>query len=97
MIPFGFGLPFITRLSMTWVVITGLLVSIGIELLQLVTGLVGDVAFRVADINDVIFNTVGVAIGYGSFAGFVRGFRRTRNDWASANPILRHIVERPQV
>src|SRR5215218_4195049 len=58
LIPFGFGLPFITNLSMKKVVVTGALFSIVIELLQLVTGFIAKITFRIADINDVIFNTV---------------------------------------
>jgi glycopeptide antibiotics resistance protein len=75
MIPFGFGLPFIANLRMKSVVIIGALFSIGIELLQLITGLIANITFRVADINDVIFNTIGVAVGYVLFAGFMRIYR----------------------
>jgi glycopeptide antibiotics resistance protein len=75
MIPFGFGLPFITNLRMKKIVFIGALFSIAIELLQLITGLVAKTTFRIADINDVIFNTVGVAIGYILFMGFMRIYR----------------------
>ncbi|HWC57753.1 MAG TPA: VanZ family protein [Candidatus Paceibacterota bacterium] len=92
-VPFGFGLPFVTNLSLKKVVIAGALFSIGIELLQLVTGLVAHMTFRVADINDVLFNTLGVIIGYVLFVGFARMFR----NWKTTNPILRYIAERPQV
>jgi glycopeptide antibiotics resistance protein len=68
LIPFGFGLPFIMELRMRKVVVIGALFSITIELLQLITGFVAGVTFRIADINDVLFNTVGVAIGYWAFA-----------------------------
>jgi glycopeptide antibiotics resistance protein len=98
LIPFGFGLPFITNHRLKKVVVIGALFSVGIELLQLVTGLVAKITFRVADINDVIFNTVGVAIGYVLFVGFVRIFRNISHGWEiSANPILRYIAERPQI
>jgi glycopeptide antibiotics resistance protein len=72
MVPFGFGLPFITNFGFTRIVVMGGLLSVAIELLQLVTGLMAGVTFRVADINDVIFNTAGVAIGCALFIGFVR-------------------------
>jgi glycopeptide antibiotics resistance protein len=72
LVPFGFGLPFITNFRMKKVVIIGALFSITIELLQLVTGLMAKMTFRIADINDVIFNTIGVAIGYILFIGFMR-------------------------
>lgn len=98
MVPFGFGLPFITDLRMKKVLIVGALFSIGIELLQLVTGLMARLTFRVADINDVIFNTIGVAIGYMLFVGFVRICRRLAHEGiASTNPIVRHVAERPQI
>ncbi len=97
MIPFGFGLPFITELRMKKVVVAGMLCSIGIEVLQLATGLLGKVTFRVADINDVIFNTLGAAIGYLLCVGFLRLYRSILRDGATAaNPILRYIAQRPQ-
>lgn len=98
MMPFGFGLPFVTDFRFKKVVITGLFVSIGIEILQFVTGFISNMTFRVADINDLIFNTVGVAIGYILFVGFVRIYCRISRNWnTSANSILRYIAERPQV
>lgn len=98
MIPFGFGLPFITSLRMKQVVVSGALVSLTIELLQLVTGLVANTTFRVADSNDVIFNTVGVAIGYIIFVGLIRFYRWVSRDWTTkTHPILRYVAERPQV
>ena len=98
MIPFGFGLPFITHFRAKKVIVIGALFSIGIEFLQFITGYVAKMTFRVADIDDVIINTVGVAVGYILFVGFVRTYRRiSRNEKMSANPILRYIAERPQV
>jgi len=95
LVPFGFGLPFITRLRMKGVVLSGALFSILIELMQLSTGILANTTFRVADINDVIFNTTGAAIGYVMFAGFTRMYRRVSRDWD--DPISRHITERPQI
>jgi len=98
LIPFGFGLPFITDLRMKKIVVIGALFSISIELLQLITGFMAKTTFRIADINDVIFNTVGAAIGYLLFVGFVRIYRRISHKWEiPANPILRYIAERPQI
>jgi glycopeptide antibiotics resistance protein len=81
MLPLGFGLPFITKVGVKQVVGIGALFSIAIELLQLITGLTAQVTFRIADINDVIFNTVGVAIGYALFIGFARIYGRTSREW----------------
>lgn len=98
LIPFGFGLPFITNLRMKKIVVIGALFSIVIEFLQLITGFMAKLTFRIADINDVIFNTVGVAIGYILFVGFVCVYRHTSHNWEiSANPLLRYIAERPQI
>jgi len=98
LIPFGFGLPFITNYRMKKIVVIGALFSIVIELMQLITGSIAKITFRIADINDVIFNTVGVAIGYILFVGFVRIYRHISYNWEiSANPILRYIAERPQI
>jgi len=98
LIPFGFGLPFITNYRMKKIVVIGALFSVGIEFMQLITGLIAKITFRIADINDVIFNTVGVAIGYILFIGFVRFYRHISHPWkVSAKPILRYIAERPQI
>lgn len=98
MVPFGFGLPFVSNFRMKKVVVAGLLLSIIIEFLQFITGFMANTTFRVADVNDLIFNTVGVAIGYMLFVRFVRNYRQIfRNRKISANPILRYIADRPQV
>jgi glycopeptide antibiotics resistance protein len=76
MMPFGFGLPFVTDFRFKKVLIIGLLFSISIEILQFVTGYMANTTFRVADINDLIFNTIGVAIGYMLFVIFIRFLRR---------------------
>ena len=83
-VPFGFGLPFITRFRMKKIVLIGMVVSIAIELLQLVTGLMAHLTFRVADVNDVIFNTVGVAIGYVLFIAFAPMVRRVPHSLAGS-------------
>jgi glycopeptide antibiotics resistance protein len=98
MIPFGFGLPFITNFRLKKVAIIGALFSIVTEILQLITGFIAGIAFRIADINDVIFNTLGVVVGYLLFVGFVRIYRHASHNWdISANSILRYIAERPQI
>ena len=98
LMPFGFGLPFITSLRMKKVTFIGAFFSIGIECLQLITGLIGNISFRVADINDVLFNTASVAFGYLLFIGFVRMYRRISHRWKiSMHPIMRYIAERPQI
>lgn len=98
LVPFGFGLPFIANLRMKRVVAAGVLLSLSIELLQLVTGRIGGVTFRVADINDVIFNSVGVVVGYLLFVAFARAYRRvTHHRTVGAHPLARYIDERLRV
>lgn len=96
-VPFGFGLPFITKIQMRKVVVTGALFSVTIELLQLLTGVLAHRTFRTADINDVIFNTTGAAVGYLIFIWFMRLYRKhSRNGERVKHPILTYIAERPQ-
>ncbi len=98
LIPFGFGLPFVTRLQMKGVIVVGALFSVAIELLQLLTGLMARMTFRTADINDVIFNTVGTTLGYMLFIRSMRIHRRLYDSGKLAtHPILRYAAERPQV
>ena len=98
LVPFGFGLPFITNYRMKKIVVMGALFSILIECMQLITGFLAKMTFRIADINDVIFNTLGVAIGYLLFVGFVHIYRHISPNWEIAtNPILQYMAERPQV
>ncbi|HEY9480653.1 MAG TPA: VanZ family protein [Candidatus Paceibacterota bacterium] len=96
-IPFGFGLPFITNMRIQKTVVIGALFSFILELLQLISALMAHMTFRVIDINDLIFNTVGVATGYLLFTGFMHIYRSVlRGREMPANPILRYIAERPQ-
>jgi glycopeptide antibiotics resistance protein len=97
LVPFGFGLPFLTGFRFAQVVASGALFSLAIEALQLATGQWAGTTFRVADINDVIFNTTGAAIGYLLFIGFLRLLRAARGGSPVSNPLLRHLIERPQI
>lgn len=95
MVPLGFGLPFITDFRMKKVVLAGFILSAGIESVQFVTGFMANTTFRVADINDLIFNTVGATIGYLSFTAFARIYRYIfSNRNPPANPVLHYIGER---
>jgi glycopeptide antibiotics resistance protein len=67
LVPLGAILPALTPVRTFWPVTgTGALVSVGIELAQIAFGTIG--ATRTGDINDVLANTVGAAIGFGLFA-----------------------------
>jgi glycopeptide antibiotics resistance protein len=69
-IPFGFGINFIARLrqrDIAWLVLAlGLLIETSQFVLDLALGGV----FRSVDANDVLFNGLGVCLGYGLFLGF---------------------------
>jgi len=80
MMPFGFGLPFVSRVRFPRVIVAAAVVSLAIETLQWVTGVLSNTTFRVADVNDIVFNTGGAAIGYVLFVGFVRLLRAARRD-----------------
>ena len=96
-IPFGFGLPFITKLQMRKVIVAGVLFSVSIEFLQLLTGVMAHMTFRTSDINDVIFNTTGAVVGYLLFTWCMRIYRNHVPDWKIArHPILSYIAERSQ-
>jgi glycopeptide antibiotics resistance protein len=72
MIPFGFGLPFISNFRLKKITLLGFIFSFVIELSQLVTGYIAKMTFRIADVNDLIFNTTGVMIGYILFILFLQ-------------------------
>ena len=71
-VPSGIVLPVVyRRLNSLWrVLAAGALISLCIELLQL------PFASRASDVDDLILNTLGVAVGYGIYALF-RRFRRS--------------------
>lgn len=64
-IPYGIGVQFIYKFkSKRGLFASGVCFSILIEMLQLVEALVqGGFSIRIIDINDVIFNSIGVVIG----------------------------------
>jgi glycopeptide antibiotics resistance protein len=69
-VPLGFGLAFLKPMRV-WIM---LLVAVGVglffELGQLAVSLLVALPARVTDINDVIFNALGIMIGYGLFRLF---------------------------
>ena len=69
-IPFGFGIHFIANIkpkNIPWIIV---IVGCSFEFVQLVMALVFHTGFRTIDINDVILNAAGVALGYGVFRIF---------------------------
>ena len=69
-VPFGFGLPFVMPVRRRAVLVLGVLLSIGIELLQLTAdALYLALPTWSIDINDVFLNSLGAAIGYLLYRG----------------------------
>lgn len=77
-IPFGFGIIFIVpswAKKMLWL---AFLPGLVIEAAQLGFVWIFGVSYRVADINDVLLNTLGVWIGYGIFRVFAWTFQKIK-------------------
>lgn len=72
--PVGFLAPLVYR-KMTWQKSLVLAIAVGLAMEGM------EVVFRVGifDVDDVLLNALGVMIGYGIFAVFVRRFRETRS------------------
>lgn len=65
--PIGFGISFITRFrpkDLLWLVAA---FGFGIEGTQLLISLLLGYPYRAIDVNDVIFNSLGLLLGYGAF------------------------------
>ncbi|MGG0177743.1 VanZ family protein [Gottfriedia acidiceleris] len=93
-IPFGFGLPFITKCTFKKIVIAGLIIGVIIESLQGGIGLLNGYTFRVVDINDIIFNFTGTLIGYSIFKLFSYLFKLTvKKSNVKLNSLLKHIFD----
>jgi glycopeptide antibiotics resistance protein len=75
-IPFGFGINFLIRIKPKNILWLSLMVGIVFEFSQLVISLTFRSGFRAIDINDVIFNGIGVLIGYGLFRLFAWAYVR---------------------
>ena len=65
-IPFGLLIPFIRnkKIILKSILWDGFLTSLGIEIIQFLLGLLLGYAYRSADIDDLILNTIGTFIGY---------------------------------
>ncbi|WP_370000428.1 VanZ family protein [Paenibacillus sp. RC84] len=75
-VPFGFGLPFLRKVSFKRMLLAGVMFGLAIEGAQLVLSLLIRAAYRTVDVNDVLLNFIGVMVGYGCyrlFAAIVRG------------------------
>jgi glycopeptide antibiotics resistance protein len=69
-VPFGFGISFIARVKprdLPWLAV-GL--GLAIEIAQFALDLAMGGSYRTVDVNDVLFNAMGVLLGYGMFRVF---------------------------
>jgi len=69
-VPFGFGISFIMRLKprdLPWLAVA---LGLTIETAQFALDLVMGGGYRTVDVNDVLFNAMGVLLGYGMFRVF---------------------------
>lgn len=64
-IPFGFGILFVTTWNRKVFIWLPWAVGVGFEACQFLISLALGYPYRVVDINDALFNAVGVIIGYG--------------------------------
>jgi len=69
-VPFGFGINFIARLKPKNIPWLALALGLAIETIQFVLDLAMGGAYRTVDANDVLFNAIGVLLGYGFFRIF---------------------------
>ena len=97
-IPFGFGLPLVTRIKtrhLPWLLLAG---GFGFETAQLILNLVFGGNFRSVDINDVILNTAGTLIGYGLFQSFALVIRlvtaHSKNPFTGLGAYVREVTKR---
>jgi glycopeptide antibiotics resistance protein len=75
--PIGFLLPvFVERRRWLVAMGGGFLLSVAIETVQLAISVAVGFTYRIADVDDVIVNTLGAVLGFGIFAGAdaVRGW-----------------------
>ncbi|WP_235822129.1 VanZ family protein [Gottfriedia luciferensis] len=93
-IPFGFGLPFITKSTFKKIAIAGLFLGIILESLQGFIGLLNGYTMRIVDINDLIFNFTGSLIGYSIFKLFSYLYKLSvKKANIKLNSLLKHIYD----
>ncbi|WP_256941317.1 VanZ family protein [Bacillus sp. EAC] len=91
-IPFGFGLPFMTKSTLKKIAIAGLFLGIVLESLQGIIALLNGFTLRIVDINDLIFNFTGTLIGYSIFKLFSYLFKLSiKKANIELNSLLKHI------
>lgn len=91
-VPFGLGLPFVARTTPGRAVLIELAFAAGIEVAQLLLGLlVFRIPYRVIDIDDVLLVLAGTLFGQGLFLAAARLYRRIGWAGAARLPVWDHI------
>lgn len=93
-VPFGFFLPIVLpHVRLSWLVTYGLLLSLTIELCQFVLAILSGFTLRFIDVNDVVFNVLGVGMGWLVFRAFAAVFQALlRWGHLEMNPVLDHVA-----
>lgn len=73
-LPFGFLLPFLMSVPPRHAIVLGFFAGVALEGAQLLLNLSGIISRygHSIDVNDVIFNALGVLVGYGCYRLFIR-------------------------
>jgi glycopeptide antibiotics resistance protein len=96
-IPFGFGLPFLVTTDLKSIITRGFIFSFSIEFIQLLLNITYGYRVRVVDVDDIILNVLGVAIGFGLFHLLSRLYLKTLSEtegiegmgiWAHMHSVL---------
>lgn len=91
--PFGFLLSFLKPINCKQSIIYGFYFSFFIEFTQFIAPFFG-FSFRVVDVNDLIFNTLGSFLGFLCFKLFISIFKFLINKFKiELNPLLLHIYQ----
>jgi glycopeptide antibiotics resistance protein len=94
-IPYGFGLPFLlSRFTHRRMILLGLGFAAGIEVAQLLLGLIiYQAPYRVIDIDDVWLVFAGTLVGYGALWGAALVYRRLGWERGARVPVWGHLHE----
>lgn len=91
-VPFGFGLPFVARTTHKRAIALGLALAVGLELAQLLIGLlIYHGPYRSIDIDDVWLVFVGTLFGYGSLWTSAQVYRHLGWDRGAHIPVWNHL------
>lgn len=92
--PIGFGINFIVHFQPRDLLRLVAIFGFGIEGMQLLISLLLGYPYRAIDVNDVIFNSLGVVLGYGFFRMFAPSYLALTRHWGlQAYGIFRHLHE----